>query len=304
MLKQALLTDVGNLGRSQLDALVRLQLFAWISKTGFEHSLVLEKAHGHPESPSRKYKYIKEGEGINDLYHLLCVRMFGSLEAYTGDVCRSIIRNDGTIWSQDSLKKLRLPASAAFSDDSEKLVEVVYRDLADHIKAPLKQGIGRFEELFGALGYGGPVFDHAKSAIFRLANYRNCIVHSGGIVDVKLVEALPDLEDKLGKQLAVTVVELRQFLLSAFWYMNEVHRRVASKFDVTLIGLEDEQARSEAMIKSEVVSGPGLPFSELNTAVADDYPYGIRIVVLGPAMDSQDGGHIRRVSGSFTTNPE
>lgn len=286
-MSNTLFQSATSLAAQQRQALARLQLFSLVTKTGFEHVLVLEKAHGKPDSPTPQFVYVHDN-GIQDLYYMLTVRMYTIWEAFCSDCIRRILSLDEGALRSPDVSKLKRPIGEMVFLPRDQLLEAIYRDFVESIRASLKTGVGRAEEAIKALGYGATVPEPVKRAIFKMSQYRHCIVHCDGVIDHRLASSFPDLSDKVGVRIKLSIEELREFFLATVWYLNDVPARIAAKFDIScdIQSVQDEIIAAFSRVDKEA---SGLPFTNLNTKYAEKLPYGVQIVVLAP-LESSDGG--------------
>ncbi|MFD6142259.1 hypothetical protein [Promicromonospora sp. NPDC060271] len=101
--------------------------------------------------------------------------------------------------------------------------------LLDQIKraqsSSLKSGVGQFETVLSAVGLGGGVDPHIRTAIHYTKAIRNVIAHKGGRVDARFVEACPDLGLTEGERLSVTSKQFLAGLTAMLAYSGAVYER-------------------------------------------------------------------------------
>lgn len=213
-------------------AIGRLQLFGEVARLGFSYANVVADVE-HVQGLPRKalHDQLEEYVGVQipdlyDLYSLVVVRLWSILEAYVDDVCALLLTCLSPENLSEKMKRVRIPIELALSEPSEERTEGIIGAIQNSVGAQLKSGVGRFEEMLQILDLGGAVNTGVKNALFELSKYRNCIVHSDGIIDTDLCTAIPVFRNVKGTRLGVTAKEARQFLFAILWYFIEIQRRL------------------------------------------------------------------------------
>ena len=178
----------------------RIQLFAEIGRLGFKYAQVYPELKAFRAIPTHPIdgaiqKYVADQKPyFFDLHDLVCVRMWATLEAFISDSIRFAVSAIPIVRQSDALRKLKGPLLSFLEATEDEQADQLLRMLEDAAGGSLRNGIGRFESVLKSLGLGGPVDDSVREAIFRCAQYRNCIVHHDGVIDGQLAGALSSLK--------------------------------------------------------------------------------------------------------------
>lgn len=115
--------------------------------------------------------------------------------------------------------------------------------------------------MLSSLGYGGPVNDDVRDALFHCSKLRNCIAHSDGIVDRNLVSACPWWKGTEGTRVGITASRSRKHFRAICWYMMEIQRRILPPDFERMPELLDEQrVHLEGVTKDEAATS--YPFGD------------------------------------------
>lgn len=211
----------------------RLQLLAEVARLGLSYAQVVrdvEELKGLPKDKplfDELETYAKEqSPDFYDLHALITVRLWSILEVFVHDICRFLLEKVPSVRNQDTLSKLKAPIIQFLAADSQEQADYLYELLDSSCSAALKPGVGRFEAVLSALGYGGPVNRQVRDALFHCNKLRNCIAHNDGIVDRHLVTACPWWKGTEGTRVGITAVMSQKHLYAVCWYMMEVQRRI------------------------------------------------------------------------------
>ena len=211
----------------------RLQLFAEVARLGLGYAQVvreIEELKGlRKDKPlfDQLEAYAKQqSPDFFDLHTLVTVRLWSILEAFVRDVCCFLLEKVPSVRQQPALSKLKAPIMEFLNSDSQEQADFLYELLDSSCSAALKPGVGRFEAVLSLLGYGGPVNNYVRDALFHCSKLRNCIAHNDGIVDRQLVDACPCWNGTEGTRVGITAAMSQKHLFAACWYMLEVERRI------------------------------------------------------------------------------
>lgn len=96
--------------------------------------------------------------------------------------------------------------------------------------------------MLGSLRAGGEVPPDIKDLLYRCSKYRNCIVHCDGVIDERLIKALPVFESVRGSRLGITASETRKFIYAVSWYLLEIQRQILPPGFPRRAALDQEQS--------------------------------------------------------------
>lgn len=125
------------------------------------------------------------------------------------------------------LRKMDVPLIEFTEADTDRQVELLAETVKEAVKSGVATGVGKFEAILNALGFGGPVPSLVQRTIFELIEVRNVIVHRAGRVDRRL-GTLPEYAGCIGERLTITRQGFQRFIVSVTCYISEVLRRVSA----------------------------------------------------------------------------
>ena len=259
--KHVPLEVVAQIHARHASAIGRLQLLAELARLGREYIPVLRMIDDGKPAIAHLEAYAKEqSPDFFDLHALVTARLWSILEAYVRDMCCAIIQMVPSVREQQAIVKLKAPVVQFLNSSTQEQADFLYELLESSCSAPLKAGVGRFEAVLSALGYGGPVDKKVRYHLHHMSNLRNCIVHNDGVVDKKLVEACPWWAGTEGTRVGITAKMSHKHLFAVCWYMMEIQRRVLpSDFEHMAKLVEEMESYRERI---EQVPTPGkYPFA-------------------------------------------
>lgn len=224
-------------------AIGRLQLLAELARLGREYVPVLKMIDKHKPMVDHLERYAKEqSPDFFDLHALVTVRLWSILEAFVHDISCFLLEKVPSVREQESVAKLKGPIVQFLRSGTQEQADYLYESLESSCSAALKQGVGRFEAVLSGLGYGGPVDDRVRHALYHCSKLRNCIVHNDGIVDRQLVAGCPWWKGTEGTRVGITAQMSQKHLYAVCWYMMEVQRRILPPDFERMDKLVQEQA--------------------------------------------------------------
>ena len=228
-----LVQSIGAVHMRHAASIRRLQLLAEIARLGLGYAQVVREVEGMQGLPKDKplfdqlETYAKEqSPDFFDLHALVTVRLWSILEAFVHDICCLLLAKVPSVREQEAVAKLKAPVIKLLSSGEQEQAEYLYQLIDSACSAALKPGVGRFEAVLNALGFGGPVNGRVRDTLYHCSKLRNCIVHNDGIVDKQLVDACPWWRGTEGTRVGITAVMSQKHLFAVCWYMMEVQRRV------------------------------------------------------------------------------
>ena len=237
-------------------AIGRLQLLAELARLGRDYVPVLRMIDKNKPMVGHLEQYAKEqSPDFYDLHALVTVRLWSILEAFVHDICCFLLEQVPAVRERKEVGKLKAPIVEFLDSSSQERADYLYELLNSSCAAALKPGVGRFESVLSALGYGGPVEDKVRDALYHCSRLRNCIVHNDGIVDKKLVDGCPSWGGTEGTRICITAVMSQKHLYAVCWYMMEIQRRILPPNFDQMDKLVEEQASYIKNIESDPIPG-------------------------------------------------
>jgi len=165
-------------------------------------------------------------DGLPHLYQMATVSLWAILEASVDDLCASHILQDDRWTNIEALRNMKGPLLEFATAKPDARAEMLIESLKVQVRAPLKVGVGRFEEILDAVGLGGPVDDEIRRLLLELVERRNLLVHRGGVIDRGFKKACPWIDMPLGAEMKISARQYRIFYFALSWYQMELIRRV------------------------------------------------------------------------------
>jgi len=184
----------------------------------------LDKAKAHA-GVLASFAELQQSNGNPYLYGLSSIRLWTLLEALIDELVVEAMK-DPALCDKASLSKLKGPLIEFKSASPDEQAEFLADTLKQAVDAPLKLGIGRFEDILDPVRLGGSVDENVKRTLFELSQVRNCVVHKSGIADRRLIDACPWLNAERGKELRVTDAMFHRYMMAVYWYLFELRGRV------------------------------------------------------------------------------
>lgn len=257
---------------------------------GYEHAFLASRIEPEKRLNQQLAQYIlSQGDDFHDLNQIIALRCWAVVEAFVEDVCLVAVELVDWQHPHERLRKIKCDLHEILASSKEEVASFVLSKIADQVGSSLKQGVGRFESVLEVLELGGAINESVKNELFTLSKYRNCIMHSDSVIDVKLVECIPVLSSNLGARLGITHIEARRFLFACLWYVMEIQRRFATRLgDVVPAQFIEEQSRFlESMRECDTLDSR-IPFAKPNLTFAKSVPIGSTVLVVGPAEGAND----------------
>lgn len=174
----------------------------------------------------------------NDLPYLTTngiVKLFSYLEETIRSLIISIFKIEGNIEKIPIFEKVKLNIHDYLKYEPEEFYELLYSKYQEQIPAFGKNereesysgyGIERFERQLQPLGLSGKIEKKDKENIYELIQLRHCIAHRDSIVDSKLLRKCPQLNFKIGDEVAISIDRFNEYHVSLKNYLSLIISRV------------------------------------------------------------------------------
>jgi hypothetical protein len=182
--------------------------------------------------------------GFSYLNSLAVIRLWSIVESVVDDEAIAIIHTIDKQNPPESLKKLKGAIIPFVQLNANEQSEQILAILKDTLSSPLKRGVGGFELILDALGYGGSTDADVKKVLFECSQVRNAIIHRGGIADRKLKDSCPWLGVVLGAPIKVSGEDFSLYSLAAVAYVLEIEIRVTKEIRSLSKAEEHEKVRA------------------------------------------------------------
>jgi hypothetical protein len=225
----------------------------------------VERRHGKKLRPISLFpaKRLAEAErfaeregpvGFPFLYSIASVQLWALLESAVDDLVAEILTQRPQAMMEDSVRRVKGPLVEFALASATERAEVLGELLSHEVGARFKLGVGRFETVLAAVGFGGPVADGPRRWLLELSQVRNAVVHCGSTVDARFASLCPWLGLSSGQVLRISGSRFASYIFSSIWYLLELLRRwEASDASVTE---HDRRNTVEFMAEVEQLAGP------------------------------------------------
>lgn len=163
--------------------------------------------------------------GFQYLYGLAVVKLCSIMETAVNDFLVALLTSWPACREESAVRKIKGSLVEFATLDAEQQAVKLSELLAAELNSTFKPGVGKFECLLDAAGFGGPVDDAVKRNILELIESRNVMVHRAGKADPKFLERCPWLGLKVGDEVKVLHTQYQKYTLSCQWYLLELNRR-------------------------------------------------------------------------------
>lgn len=140
---------------------------------------------------------------------------WGAIESFIEDFCHAVLLMDRTLLQSDLFKNVRLGPAALLLDEDEQ-VDTILGDAYNRDSADLKVGVGKFETQLKYVDRCDEVRSGTtpvlRERIFYAQQFRNLIVHRGGVADKRFVERCSALSYSVGDSVSIGTDQLRKLL--------------------------------------------------------------------------------------------
>lgn len=192
-------------GQQRLDQLQRAQKMAELAKREFD-------------------------EGFPLLHSQALVSQWGGLEALIRTFLARWLTNEPNAILAEPIQRLRIRLGEYETLDENERPYYILELLENEIKAPLRDGVSRFECLLGVFGLSGEVDETDRKNLYEMQQLRNVIVHRRSVADRRLIEACPWLGLKTGDLVTIKHEAYRRYTASVVNYVTELIVRAAVYF--------------------------------------------------------------------------
>jgi hypothetical protein len=168
------------------------------------------------------------------------VALWSALESLARNIVTTWLTNAPETISNERVRRLRVPFFEYEDLPKRERIPYIVELLEREVEAPLKLGVGRFEELLDIVGLAGSVEERVRHDLFEMGQVRNAIVHRGGVADRRLVEACPWLSLKPGDHVHVSHEQFAKYVQAMQGYVLECIQRA-----LVQAGVPRDQAEKE-----------------------------------------------------------
>lgn len=164
-------------------------------------------------------------EGFSYLYETAIIRLWAILETAADDLVLTLLEKFPKVLETEIIQNLKGPLVDFLQASEKERAALLFERLKREVDAQFKPGVGRFEVVFKAIDFGGPVPDDARRQLLELSEVRHSIVHRNSKADVKVIERCPWLGLKMGGRIRLTHKRYMHYWMAVACYLSELLRR-------------------------------------------------------------------------------
>jgi len=158
------------------------------------------------------------------LFALVSVRLWAMAEAAAREVVVGAIKKPSGPPDRSKLAKLKGPVGPLLGADAETQADLV-ADLLWQAPEGRFRGIGRFDAVLELIGLGGAAPSPIDEVLVELSEIRHCVVHRGGLVDRRFLDACPWITMKTRGILPTSAKRFWFHRNAVYWYILDLVRR-------------------------------------------------------------------------------
>lgn len=179
-----------------------------------------------PSDDVRSFVTMQNAEGFPFLHQLSVARLWSILETVVDDAVAHVLRRSPPAGLPATVRSIRAPIFEYLAADEESQTTFLLDCVKQDVRSSLKVGVGRFESLLSAVGYGGEVDDLVRRALLELSEVRNVVVHRAGKADDRIVGRCPWMKLSKGSRLQLTRRDFSRYVAASDWYAFELLHRL------------------------------------------------------------------------------
>jgi len=160
------------------------------------------------------------------LFALVSVRLWAMAEAAARDVVVEAVKKPSGPPDRSKLVKLKGPIGQLMGADLDTQADLVADTLWQSAEGRFR-GVGRFDAVLELIGLGGSAPSPIDEVLTELSEIRHCVVHRGGLIDRRFLEACPWITMKVGSVLPTSLKRYWFHRNAIYWYVLDLVRRWA-----------------------------------------------------------------------------
>jgi hypothetical protein len=145
-------------------------------------------------------------ERANDfplLHAYTFVGQWGALESAIEDMLVGILVHEAKILEKDDFTKIKIPLSKYEVLDKEERMRFLLSEVQRTQNSGIAQGVNTFENVLKVFDLSGPVEEDLRTGLWEMNHVRNVLVHRDARADLRLVQACPSINLKVGERVLI-----------------------------------------------------------------------------------------------------
>lgn len=138
------------------------------------------------------------------LHAYTLVGQWGALEAGIEDMLVGILVNEPRVLQKDDFARVKIPLSKYELLDKEERMRFLLSDVQRTLSSGTAQGVNTFESVLHVFDLSGPVEEGVRTGLWEMNHMRNVVVHRDSRADLRLIQACPSVNLKVGDRVIIT----------------------------------------------------------------------------------------------------
>ncbi len=165
------------------------------------------------------------------LHAYTLVSQWGALEAGIEDMLVGILVNEPRLLEKDDFAKAKIPLSKYELLDKEERMRLLLSDVQRTQSSGIAQGVNTFENVLQVFDLSGSVEEGLRTGLWEMNHVRNVVVHRDSRADLRLIQACPSVNLKVGDRVFVTHERYSYYANALIDYIRLVICRLGKRYD-------------------------------------------------------------------------
>lgn len=170
-------------------------------------------------------------DGFPLLHAYTLVTQWGALEAGIEDMLVGILVNEPKVLEKDEFAKVKIPLSKYELLDKEERMRFLLSEVQRAQSSGIAQGVNTFENVLQVFDLSGSVEEDVRIGLWEINHVRNVLVHRDSRADLRLVQACPSINLKVGDRVLITHERYGYYANILSDYLRLVVCRLGKRYD-------------------------------------------------------------------------
>jgi hypothetical protein len=173
-------------------------------------------------------------QGFPHLHAYTLVGMWGALEAGVEDMLVGILLHEPALLLKPEFGKIRIPFAKFEELDKEERMRFLLSEVQRGESSGLAQGVTGFENVLQVFDLSGPVTEEIRKPLWEMNHTRNVTVHRDLRADLRLIQACPWVNLKVGDRIFTNHAKVDFFLVGVVNYLIVLVGRLGARYGAPL----------------------------------------------------------------------
>jgi hypothetical protein len=165
------------------------------------------------------------------LHAYTLVGQWGALEAGIEDMLVGILVNEPKVLEKDDFAKVKIPLSKYELLDQEERMRFLLSEVQRAHSSGIAQGVNTFENVLQVFDLSGPIEEDVRIGLWEMNHMRNVLVHRDSRADLRLTQACPSINLKVGDRVLVNHGRYGYYSNILIDYIRLVICRLGKRYD-------------------------------------------------------------------------